>query len=332
VYTPLSEAKLKTGEPIEVGLAQGPDEEHAEQIKPFLAHKGGNWNWHVARSVSEELDGLETRFYLAKLNGEIISNVMTVECAHAGILGHVFTDPTHRRKGAVSRVFDQLMPDLQKRGGVLTLGTGFESPAYWIYHSYGFRSIVENTGFMRYATEENYEDDSIYVPSPANVRPLLWRDWPRFSLLASRDRGWHLRSLWLGHYGPSNFEGPFLALKRAVEEGSAQCVVSETEAGAVVGYAALVRDNRWGGHTWLLDVDAHARFAQHTVELLKALDYPSAKTQCHVDGEAHAKAAALRDSGFRHEATFRNQIERGGKAMDVVVYAKGDGMADRNDE
>ena len=322
MYTTLGKASLKTGEPIEVGLIQGPDAEHAEQIKPFLAHKGGDWNRHVARSVAEELDGLETRFYVAKLDGKIISNVMTVEYAHAGILGHVFTDPGQRRKGAVSRVFDQLIPDLQKRGGVLTLGTGFDSPAYWIYHSCGFRSVVENTGFMRYATAESYEDDRIYVPSPAQVRAVLWRDWPRFSLLASRDRGWCLRSLHLSHYGPSNFEGPFLGLKRSVEGGNAQCVVLETEAAAVVGYATLVRDNRWRGHTWLLDVDVHPRFAQHTVELLKALDYPSAKIQCHADGDAHAKAAAVQAAGFRHEATLQNQIECGGKTLDVVVYKR----------
>ena len=322
MYTILGEAKLKTGEPVEVGLIQGPDAEHAEQIKPFLAHKGGNWNWHVARSMSEELDGLETRYYVAKLDGQIISNVMTVEYARAGILGHVFTDPAHRRKGAVSRVFDQLMPDLRERGGVLTLGTGFDSPAYWIYHGYGFRSIVEDTGFMRYATEEGYEEERVYVPNPAEARPVLWRDWPRFSLLASRHRGWHLRSLWLGHYGPSNFEGPFLGLKRAIEEGSAQCVVLETGSEAVVGYATLVRDRRWGGHTWLLDVDVHPLFAQHTVELLKALDYPSAKVQCHVDGEAHAKVAAIRASGFQHEATLRNQIECGGETLDVAVYKR----------
>lgn len=322
MYNILSEAKLKTGEPIEVGLIQGPDVEHAEQIKPFLAHKGGNWNWHVARSATGKLDGLETRFYVAKLDGKIISNVMTVECAHAGILGHVFTDPAYRRKGAVSRVFDQLIPDFRKRGGVLTLGTGFDSPAYWIYHSYGFRSIVENTGFMRYATEAGYEETRVYVPSPAGVRTVLWGDWPRLSLLASRHRGWHLRSLWLGHYGASNFEGPFLGLKRAVEEGSAQCVVLETEAEAVVGYATLVRDSRWRGHTWLLDVDVHPLFAQHTVELLKTLEYPRAKVQCHVDGDAHAKAAAIRASGFQHEATLRNQIECEGEGLDVAVYRR----------
>lgn len=322
MYRVLNDAKLKTGEHVAIGLILAPDAEHAEQIKPFLAHKGGNWNWHVARAVAEDLDGLQTRFYVAKLEGKIISNVMTVEYAHAGILGHVFTAPAQRRKGAVSRVFDQLMPDFQQRGGVLTLGTGFDSAPYWIYHRCGFRSVLPNTGFMRYATEEDYEDERLYVPAPAAVRPVLWSDWPRFAILSSRHTGWRLRSVWLGHYGPSNFEGAFLGLKRAAEEKKVQCVVLETENAAVAGYATLTPDSRWQGRTWLLDVDVHPRFAQHIAALLAALDLPAAKVQCYVDGASHAKCAALAAAGFRHEATFRGQIACPGAALDVKVYCR----------
>lgn len=322
MYRVLSQAKLKTGEEVEVGSILCPDPEHAEQIKPFLAHKGGNWNWHVARALAEDLDGLQTRFYVAKLDREVISNVMTLEYAHAGILGHVFTNPAHRRKGAVSSVFDQLMPDVQRRGIAMTLGTGFDSAAYWIYHRYGFRSILPNTGFMRYATEEDYENSVLYVPGPAAVRPVLWRDWPRLAVLSARQAGPRLRSVLLGHYGPSNFEGPFLGLKRAVEEGKVQCVVLETAHDVVVGYATLAPDPRWQGHTWLLDVDVHPHFAQHTLPLIQALDFPAGKVQCYADAESHAKAAAFGVGGFRHEAAFHDQIAGACGPLAVRVYCR----------
>ena len=77
-----------------------PDAPHAEEIKQFLGHKPGNYKWHIERCVAEVLDALETRFYVGKLNGAVITNIMTVEYEGVGILGHVFTLPKQRRKGA----------------------------------------------------------------------------------------------------------------------------------------------------------------------------------------------------------------------------------------
>jgi len=321
LYRVLSEATLRSGETVEIGLILSPDADHAEEIKPFLGHKGGNWNWHVARAVAEDLDGLQTRFYVAKLDGKIIANVMTLESAHCGILGHVFTDPDQRRKGAISCVFDALMPDFDARGGVMVLGTGFESHAYWIYHGRGFRSITGDSGFMRYATEDDYED-KLFAPADATARPVLWRDWPRIAVMSARSEGWWLRSVWLGHQGRTNFEGPFLELKRPVENGKAHCAVLDTEADVLAGYATLTPDPRWKGSTWLLDLDVHPNFEDQAAKLVEALPMPDAKVQCHVDAAAVTKAAALEAQGFTVEATLKNQVRRDGEALDVMVYAK----------
>ena len=89
----------------------------------------------------------KTRFYLGVIEGEAVGNIMTVEHGGIGILGHVYTLPEQRRKGIASRIMAAQMKDFQERGGrTLTLGTGFDSPAYWIYQGYGFRSIVEGSG------------------------------------------------------------------------------------------------------------------------------------------------------------------------------------------
>ena len=43
MYKKLTEARLKTGETMEVDVIIAPDEEHADKIKPFLGHKGGGF-------------------------------------------------------------------------------------------------------------------------------------------------------------------------------------------------------------------------------------------------------------------------------------------------
>lgn len=321
MYQRLAASRLKTGQTVEAGVVLCPDADHAGAIKPFLAHKGGDWNWHVARSVEEDLDGLQTRFYVAKLDGAIIANVMTLEYAHCGILGHVFTDPDHRRQGAISCVFDALIPDVDSRGGVMMLGTGFESHAYWIYHGRGFRSVTGDTGFMRRETAADC-DAKLFEPVDAAARPLLWRDWPRIAVMSSRKTGWYLRSMRLGHRGATNFEGPFLGLIRSVEEGKLQSVVLETEAEAVVGHATLGPDPRWQGDVQLLDLDVHPNFEDQAGKLIEALVPAAGKVQCYVDAEAAAKASALEAQGFQVEATLEGQIRRGDERLDVTVYAR----------
>ena len=79
MYTKLTEVRLKTGEIMEVGSVLAPDEEFADRVKPFLAHKGGIWNWHIERSLGEQLDELETQYYIGLLGDNIISNIMIVE-------------------------------------------------------------------------------------------------------------------------------------------------------------------------------------------------------------------------------------------------------------
>ena len=117
MYEKLGEITLKTNECMEVGVISVPDETHAEEIKKFLGHKPGNFKWHIDRCVTESLDALETRFYVGKIEGNIITNIMTVEHDGIGILGHVFTLPDQRRKGACKGVMAYQMDEFRQRNG-----------------------------------------------------------------------------------------------------------------------------------------------------------------------------------------------------------------------
>lgn len=315
---------LKTGEEMEIGVVEAPDQEHADEITSFLGHKPGEFKWHIERSLRESLDELETRFYVGKVGGKVITNVMTVECHRTGILGHVFTVPEHRRKGAYSRLMGEQMEDFRRRGGgLLLLGTGYQSPPYWIYHRYGFRSVTEGSGFMRYASEEDFEA-KYFAPGRAKTVEVQWKDWPRMNVLGVLQKGMFLRNVGLGLYGVQNFEGGFLHFKRSLEhDPGVQAKLLESDRGAIVGYATLMPDRRWNGAVALLDLYGHPSFYSDMDLLLEAMEIPPGKIQCHADERSAEKRAALEAAGFEQEAVLKHQVQTAeGERLDVVVYSK----------
>src|SRR5689334_12378719 len=114
MYTPLGSAKLNSGETLEMGVVAGPDAEWAPRIGPFLGHKGPGWCDHIQRALEGPLDRLETLFYVGCIGEELVTQVMIVGCAGAGILGHVFTRPEHRRKGAYRQLMARQMEDTRR--------------------------------------------------------------------------------------------------------------------------------------------------------------------------------------------------------------------------
>ncbi|MCZ6678793.1 MAG: GNAT family N-acetyltransferase [Candidatus Poribacteria bacterium] len=325
MYNKLTEAQLKTGERMEVGVIIAPDEEHAEAIKPFLAHKGGYFQWHIQRCVSESLDALETRFYVGKVDGEIITNIMIVEHRHVGILGHVFTTPAQRRKGACKSVMGSQMEDFRQRGGeALYLGTGYNSHPYYIYHGFGFESVYSGSGFMKYHAIPDF-DEHYFAVGDVHAKEVEWHDWAKTTALTGIVEGDYLRSIAWSIYGPTNFEGEFLGVKHDLEETDAyhDAKLLESDSGAIVGKATVTWDRRWQPHTAVLDLFVHPNFWASSSVLLEAIKLPDAKVQCYVESTATDKAHALEKTGFHHEATLKNQIQHPAEGdMDVLVFAR----------
>lgn len=324
MYKKLGNTALKTGEHMEVGVINVPDEPHAEEIKKFLGHKPGNYKWHIERCVTESLDELETRFYVGKLDGDIITNIMTVEHEGIGILGHVFTLPEQRRKGACKGAMAYQMEDFRQRGGhALYLGTGYNGHPYHIYHNFGFESVMPESGFMKYHVDKDFEA-RYFSPALAKPKPIEWHDWPKVTAL-SGIVGWDtLRSLKWGVYGPTNLEGGFLSFKHDLETedvyDDAKLLV--TESGAIVGWATVCRDSQWRNAVAILDLFFHPNFTDSVPALLSALQFPELKVQCYVDSGAEEKAAVLEAAGFTCEGRFKNQFTYGEQHYDVLVFAK----------
>ena len=321
MYRKLADVELKSGEPLEVGVVEAPDAAFSGRIEPFLGHKGGHWQWHIQRCMKEPLDQLETRFYIGQINGEITNNIMTVEHEGVGILGHVFTTPTHRQKGACKGVMGHQMQDFRDRGGrALYLGTGYDSHAYHIYASFGFQSVIPRAGFMRYWVAPDFEGD-YFSPGDMHVRSVKWQDWGKLTALTGIVGYDHLRSVDFGVYGPTNFEGGFIGFKNALEtsERYLSANVLETEQGSLVGFATLVQDSRWHSGNYLLDIFMHPALWSQANLLLNSMEWPAGKIQCHADATSIAKAENLLEYGFAPDATLSKQISNGMTRLDVEV-------------
>ena len=326
MYTLLGEEQLKSGESLEIGVVAAPDAEFAPAITTLLVHKEPMWQIHMTAALQGRASLLETRFHVGFIGGAPVANVMTAEHLGVGFLGHVFTAPEHRRKGICQAIMRRVMEHFRERGGrVLLLGTGFESPPYWIYHSFGFRSVKR--GFMRYDSPAAGDfEQSWFVPGAVSAAPFAWEHWPLVGLLGARNGGPYLRSALWRLYGAANLEGPAARLLAAQAEGAGtNGAVLRSTSGAVVGCATIHPTgggiNGWPG-VWLLDAFTHSNFHSYLGELLGALKWPSEKIIAYVEAGDVDKARALEDYGLEREGTLREFLRSDDLARDAWLYGK----------
>ena len=327
MYTPIAAKTLRTDETLEIGVVLAPDDHHAPLVRPILAHKSNNEQWHLDEVFAGRVGPLETRFYLGRLQDRSVCNIMVSEYEGIGILSHVYTMPEHRRKGIARLVMTEQMADFKARSGrYLTLSTGFDTHPYYLYHGFGFRSVVPESGHMKYMGNASFEAEHLRGDGTGKARviPGDWKHWPSLNVLCAQDGPPYLRNVGLGHIGPRMFEGAYLGLMKQIqEEDDVQVRLVVTGRGAVAGYATLVPDTRWRGETLLLDLTVHSAFKAQLKPLLESFIQPAGrKVLCHVEPGDGPKIAALEGAGFVHEATLRQQYKLAGNVLDVEVFAR----------
>ncbi|HUW55788.1 MAG TPA: GNAT family N-acetyltransferase [Planctomycetota bacterium] len=323
MYQSLGDARLKTGESVEIGVFTSPvAAPFADQLNRLLGHKGWEWVWQIGRSVKGETDELENRFYAARRGDEILSNVSTFEAGGVGILGHVWTPPEERRKGLCTAIFEVLMEDYRSRGGgLMLLGTGYNSPPYHIYRRFGFVGYYEGSGLMRYSTEDDFERRYFAAGETKVVGPT-WAAWPKLNALFAEPEEF-TKSIHYGRFYRQCAEDLYLWLLHAMGEGESICLkLLESEAtGAVVGCAWTAPDRRFPG-VHLLDLYCHPNHPDGYAKLLGAMTWPAAKVTTYVEAGLETKAAALESAGFEREATLKGHLTKRHTCADVWIYSK----------
>jgi len=265
------------------------------------------------------MDALETRFYLGRCEGRLITGVTTITCRGVGYVGHVYTEYADRGRGAQSALFPAMMADVRAptgrptercvgRSGVgragsgraLYLSTGFGSTAYRIYERSGFASRCPNSGEMEwFASGEDAFLEEYFCPAPCHASVVLWDHWPLLNPLTARKGGGVVSyGLHNAFWHPVSSEYLFLTVKHGLEcfpGWDARVLMSE--AGSAVGLATLVP--RWQGDGLrVLDVLLHPAFAVELPAFLAALPLDGGPLVAFAEQADGERVAALEDAGF----------------------------------
>ncbi|HSV73096.1 MAG TPA: GNAT family N-acetyltransferase [Chthonomonadales bacterium] len=324
----LGSATIATGERMEVLCVEGADAAWREPTLSLLAHKGPEWQHHIAQALDGATDDLETRFHLGVVGGQAVANVMTVERHGVGILGHVYTRPERRRQGICKAVLGEQMADFRTRGGrVLLLGTEWKSPAYWIYHAFGFRSLCG--GFMRYAAPGHERlEEAWFAPRSARVVEPRWEHWPLVALLGSVQTAERLRIVAWHVVGIENLEWGYCSFCHGAAGSGPHGRLLQTDDGAVVGVAIrhpfmMGADPRpWPG-VWLTDLDVHPSFGGLAAELLAALPDLAGEREVAWADPKSLTAVSLEASGFRQSGTLSAFVGTPDGRADAVLFERG---------
>lgn len=324
MYQRLGDSVLKNGETVEVGVIMPPAPESAERLKKLLGHKGWEWVWQVGQSLDGRTDGLENRFYVARRGEVFVSNVCTFEKEGVGILGHVWTPPEERRKGLCNAIFEHLMADFRARKGrLMLLGTGYDTPPYHIYQKFAFVGYYEGSGQMRYAPDANFER-KYFAKAPTRIVEPTWQEWPRVNALFAECEP-YVKSFAYGKFYKAHAEDCYIYLQHAMGgDPRVSCKLLQSEkTGAIVGCAWVVPQHLIP-HAMLLDVTCHPKHADGYAKLLAAMTWPDVKVVALVEAKKRVQAAALKAAGFAPAGSLKGLLpKRDGVVADIQVFARG---------
>ena len=302
MYKVLGTVQIKSGERMEIGVIHAPDGERRERLSEFLIHKGPDWVPQVEAALAGPLDSMLSLFFVGQIGGRLVCHTVVSGDRRVGILGHVYTRPEDRRKGAIKALLDYLLAYCTPRYDVLSLMTGFDTAPYWIYHELGFRGVTPSSDEMLW---QNSSKSLPFEAGSASVRPLEWGDWGFLNMMAFQaDDGSQVpRSPLLGLKGAGHVEDTFIKFQMQRDSNStiqANALVSSK--GTTVGWALLAPDTHWFGDVLELDIYAHPNFIADLPQLAASIELPSTTVFSYLTDPEGTRAEALCDIGFRHTA------------------------------
>ncbi len=325
VESQLAETRLADGAPLRIFQVEPPDARWEPSVRTLLAHKPRPYDWHIDQCFRGNCTGLETRFSLGVVGDAAVANVMTVERAGVGILGHVYTHPDHRRRGIARQVLARHLEDFRVRGGqALVLGTQAGGHAWKLYESLGFRDIPgAPSGVMRWDNPDRDRLDPTTAKGISVVVPADWRHWPSIALLGTSPTESALRSVALGLRGSGLLENAWCAWMARSHRRypAAQAVVIENPAGVVTALATRLPDPRWMDDIHVLDFLAYPEVPENSLrDLIEPFIEPGLRIQSIVDPKDAQRIAVLESLGFNREAVLPRQLRHEGILRDLWVY------------
>jgi GNAT superfamily N-acetyltransferase len=326
MYTQLDTVTLKTGESVELGVAMGPDTQLGEAIFRLLGHKGRLWDWQIRQSLDRDDLGMQSRFYVLMKAGVPVSNICSFEVDGIGILGHVYTVPQERQKGAANILMKALLADFDRRGGkALVLGTEYDTHPYHLYAKHGFVGIEPDNGYMlRYVGGQEGFEKQYFAPAAVTVEPATFKHWPTVSALTLMKHPARVRLASLGIHGPISAEGPMLAALMPDQPDSERVqmtVASSKATGAALAAATVRQDPFFGKGVDVLDVFFAPACTSAAEQALAALTVRH-HAVAYTDTRWPERDAVLASLGFAPTATLAGHLTSPAGPVDVTVWTR----------
>ena len=282
------------------------------------------------------------RFWIAWNGAEPIAHVYFGTAAGApetGILAFVITAPAHRGRGIGSQLLREALDDFVAMGGECMQLATANPTARRLYENCGFRDYSGH--IMRYLAVpdrwENFDRRYFANVGPAHVRAGHWGDSARITMLYTSSHAWFVRD-----YLERLYNHPAIPQTRCASILPALMTASGADDAAHAATGGLwVLENtgrRIVGAATLRTLDQPAQAQAPVLDFLLAPGYlrdaplllaaaiEAARLQgarivraCVAECDRE-KADALRDAGFRHEATLAGQLCAGDDQFDLHVY------------
>jgi GNAT superfamily N-acetyltransferase len=248
----------------------------ADEIVSLLWHKGAPWIDDIRRRLDGKVPGAKDHFWLARMDGRLVAHTWyTVAEANSelGLIGHVYTDPSYRRRGISSELIKAAMQHFLDNGGkTMQL---FTSTPYTVpfYVAHGFEQLYHNQSYhetdwyMRYPQGSASLIDQWYHGEPLGLRQLEASDLPAFCLLYNLEFDTRLKDraqeIGLG----LEAEFAFIQTMRLLSQNRARCCVLANDH-VIAGACSLVpRGFPHQSHVAFTDVYLHPSFADQAQRL-----------------------------------------------------------------
>jgi len=320
----LGQATLRDGTAVEIRSILPPEPAWANKIDTFLQHKGLPWCMHWRAAFADQCDDLATRFYVLTVDGQPISNIMTVETLGVGILGHVYTDPAWRKKGAASILMRTVTDDFAQRDGIaLYLYTDYQGMPWRLYEKFGFEGFVPDVGYMRWIRRPDALKE-MFSAQRLQARPAAWRDWPLLECLFLQGQGDWLKNFALKRFGTCDMEGAFLEYRqKAQAPAEACCAVLVNAAGMTMGFGTLLPLDSWPSDYLGVDLYVHPAAASGLDDLLRALHLPEDRALlAWLDAPSGQRRRALEEAGFEVAASLPAALKTDAGSVDLLALRR----------
>lgn len=333
MYKSLGQVKLKSGESVEAAVLHGPEPDWADRIIELIGHKGQIWN-EQNRCILTQNRGIDTSFYLLLRDKQPFANILITQLNHVAMLGHVYTLPGDRKKGAMAMLMDIQMNRTRGQGAkAIFLVTEFNTHPFRLYERFGFTAIEPQSGQMHwYADSHKKFDDAYFAPGPTAIEPLGWGHWPASAALCMGNWPGVVRCAPIKLTGRTIGEESLLHVLLAREspndpthpraEGTA---LINRHTSAVVGLTAWSQHPLWPRRV-IVDVYCHPQFWPAADELFDTLAPPQSDGYiAYADETCPHKLDTLGRAGFKKTAVLTGRIPAdaaNSRFLDITVLEK----------